>query len=176
MKKLLAVYAICMGFVSVSQAGLLVEPYLGYETGTTQNSSGKLDGSQLGLRLAYTAPVMFWAGIDATTGISATVKPDVGSSEGVKRTTLAGVVGMDFPILVRAWVAYGFSNELKTETSNSKLKGSSYKVGVGFTGLPLVSLNLEYLSESFNDVDGVTLSPEFKNNSYVLSVSLPWEF
>lgn len=173
MKKLVAVFAVVLGFASVSQAGLLLEPYLGYEMGKTKNADGKMDGSQYGLRLAYEAPVFFWAGVDATMG-SVTVKPDGGTNSDAKRTTIYGVVGVDFPILVRGWVAYGLSNQLKSDTNT--LKGSAYKVGVGFTGLPFVSLNFEYLNEKFNDMDGATLSPEFQNDTYVVSVSLPWSF
>lgn len=173
MKKLVATLVAVLGFASVSQAGLLLEPYLGYEMGKTKNTDGAMDGSQYGLRLAYEAPVFFWAGLDATMG-SVTVKPDAGASSDSKRTTIYGVVGVDFPILVRGWVAYGVSNQLKSDAST--LKGSAYKVGLGFTGLPFVSLNFEYLNEKFNDADGATLSPEFQNDTYVLSVSLPWSF
>lgn len=175
MKKLLLVFALVLGFTSVSQADILVEPYLGYEMGKTKNSDGKFDGSQLGLRLAYAAPIFFWGGLDYTMGVSATAKPDVGANDDGKRSTLYGVVGVDFPILFRAWVGYGFMNEIKFDTAG-KVKGKATKVGVGFTGLPFVSLNLEYVNEKFDEGDAGTIDPEFENNSYVLSVSLPLEF
>jgi hypothetical protein len=47
------------------------------------------------------------------------------------------------------------------------------KLGVGFTVLPLVSVNLEYLASSFNKAGASTLSPEWKTSGYGLSVSLP---
>ncbi|KYG67938.1 hypothetical protein AZI87_01290 [Bdellovibrio bacteriovorus] len=175
MKKLMAVFALILGFTSVSHADLLVEPYLGYEMGKTKDPDGKLDGTQLGLRLAYKTPIMFWAGLDYTLGVSAESKPDAGANEDAKRSTAYGVVGIDFPILVRAWVGYGFLNEIKLEDSG-KLKGSNYKVGVAFTGLPFISLNLEYLNETFTELDGNDLATDAKNDSYVLSVSLPLEF
>lgn len=179
MKKLFVVCALVMGFGSVSHAGLLLEPYLGYETGTVKdNNDGKMDGTQLGLRAAWRAPVMFWAGLDYTMGVSAKFKPDASGvpDSDAKRSTLYAVVGVDLPILLRGWVGYGFMNEIKLDDYDTKLEGKSTKVGVGFTGLPFVSLNLEYLMETFDKVNGNSLSPESKNNSLVVSVSLPWKF
>lgn len=178
MKKLFALCALIMGFSSVSNAGLLLEPYLGYEMGTTKDPDGKLDGTQMGLRVAWTAPIMFWAGVDYTMGVSAKLKPDdsaIADSD-AKRSTLYGVVGVDFPILLRGWFGYGFKNELKADDWDTKYEGTSTKIGVGFTGLPFISLNLEYLMEEFDKADGTTLATKAKNTGYVLSVSLPWEF
>lgn len=175
MKKLLAVFALILGFTSAAQARVLVEPYLGYEMGTTKNPDGKFDGSQLGLRLAYSSPIFFWAGLDYTMGVSGTFKPDVGSNDDGKRSTLYGVVGVDFPILLRAWAGYGFMNEIKTD-NGGKFKGKATKVGVGFTGLPFVSLNLEYITEKFDENDTFPITNDLENSTYVLSVSLPFEF
>lgn len=175
MKKLMAVCALVLGFASVSQAGVLIEPYLGYEMGKTKDfSEGKYDGTQMGLRLAYKTPVMLWLGVDGTFGVSGKVKPDVGTEEDATRTTMYGVVGIDLPILLRGWVGYSFSDEVKVDSG--KFKGSGYKVGLGFTGLPFVSLNFEYINEKFNDFEGISLPQDLKNDSYVLSVSLPLSF
>lgn len=177
MKKFLAVVALVLGFANASQAGIMIEPYLGYEMGKMKSTGdvGTFNGSQLGLRLAYSAPVFFWAGLDATTGVSGTLKPDVGANEDGKRTTVSGVVGVDFPILLRAWVGYSFLDEIKMETTG-KYKGSGTKIGVGFTGLPFLSINFEYLNEKFTEVDGFTLSEDLKNDSYIVSISLPLDF
>ncbi|MGZ3770600.1 MAG: outer membrane beta-barrel protein [Bdellovibrio sp.] len=173
MKKLLAVFALVLGFANTSNAGLMIEPYLGYEFGKTKDAiDGSLSGSQMGLRLAYSAPVLFWAGLDGTFGSSATLKPDSGSNETAKRTTVYGVVGLNFPILLRAWYGYSFMDEVNFEV-RGKAKGSGSKLGVGFTGLPFVSLNFEYLNEKFTSMNGVDISPALKNDSYIFSVSLP---
>lgn len=181
MKKLLVAVVVVMGFASVSNAGLLLEPYLGYEMGTFKdNAEGKMDGTLLGARIAWTAPVMFWAGLDYSTTVSAKFKSDTSGvpDSDAKRNTLYAVVGVDFPILLRAWLGYGLMNEIKFSDYNNKLKGKSTKLGVSFTGLPFICLNLEYLMESFDEQDRTPsgLSPEAKNTAYVLSVSLPWEF
>lgn len=178
MKKLFAVCALIIGFGSAANAGLLLEPYLGYEMGTTKDADGKLDGTQLGARVAWTAPIMFWAGLDYTMGVSAKFKPSASGStdSDAKRSTLYAVVGVDLPILLRGWVGYGLMNELKLDDYNTTLKGKSTKLGVSFTGLPFICLNLEYLMETFDKDSNGNLDPETKNNAYVLSVSLPWEF
>lgn len=174
MKKLLVVLAVVLGFGSVSHADVLVEPYLGYEFGKTTDPDGKLTGSQLGLRLAYKTPLMLWVGADYTMGVSGEVDPDTGSKEDAKRSTLSGVVGIDFPILLRAWVGVGFTNDLKLDAGT--FKGKNVKLGVGFTGLPFVSLNLEYIKDTWDKFDSTSLTTDAQNESYVLSVSLPLEF
>jgi hypothetical protein len=180
MKKLLMAFALITGFASVSQAGLLLEPYLGYEMGTFKDPNGKMDGSQLGLRVAWTAPIMFWAGLDYTMGLSGKFKGDDASNpdSNATRSTIYAVAGVDFPILLRAWVGYGFSNSMKlgSEYADSKFEGTSTKLGVSFTGLPFICLNLELVMDDYSKFAGYDLDTHAKNNAYVLSVSLPWEF
>ncbi|WP_347359660.1 hypothetical protein [Bdellovibrio sp.] len=176
MKKLLVVLVAVLGFGSVSHADILIEPYLGYELGKTTDPDGKLTGSQLGLRLAYKTPLMLWVGADYTLG-NGEVDPDDNnlSKETAKRSTLSGVVGIDFPILLRAWVGVGLTNELKVDNAGT-FKGKNVKLGVGFTGLPFVSLNLEYVKDTWDKLDSNSLLTDAQNESYVFSVSLPLEF
>lgn len=179
MKKLFAVCALVLGFGSAANAGLLLEPYLGYEMGTVKdNAAGKMNGTLLGARVAWTAPLMFWAGLDYATTVSANFDSDTNgvADSDAKRSTLWAVVGVDFPILLRGWVGYGLMNEIKLSDYDNKLKGKSTKLGLSFTGLPFICLNLEYLMENFDEQSAGSLSPEAKNTAYVLSVSLPWEF
>lgn len=174
MKKLLLVVALVLGFGSVSQAGLLLEPYLGYEFGKTKDPAGDFNGTLLGARVAWTAPVFFWLGADVAMSVSEKWKPDGLESTDAKRTTVGAVVGVDFPILVRAWLSYGLLNDLKLDLAT--YKGTQTKLGVGFTGLPFISINLEMIQDKWDKADSVTLSPEVKTDTYVLSVSLPLEF
>ncbi|UOF01423.1 hypothetical protein [Bdellovibrio reynosensis] len=172
MKKVMAVFALVLGFTSVSQAGLLLEPYLSYEMGTMSGAQdGKTSGTGLGARIGWTAPVMFWAALDGSTG-TVTSKPDVGADDDGKRTSLYATVGVDFPILVRGWLGYGLMNEVSFDTAG-KVKGKATKIGIGFTGLPFVSLNVEMIKETFDDADGATMDPTLDNSATVLSVSLP---
>ncbi len=171
MKKIIALFAVIMSVSSISRADIMIEPYLGYEMGTTKNTDGKLTGTQLGARLGYSTPVMLWVAADYTLGMSGTWDPDSGNSQDVKRSTLYGVIGVDLPVLLRAWLGVSLMDEVKFESA--KYKGSATKIGFGFTGFPFISLNFEYLNEKFNERDGQSYSPNTENNSYVLSVSLP---
>ncbi|MFS4457825.1 hypothetical protein [Bdellovibrio sp. HCB2-146] len=177
MKKLLLILAIGLGFTSTSHADILVEPYLGYEMGSGETSGVdfKSDGVNMGLRLGWKSPLMLWIAGEYNLGVSGNFKPDVGSDESTKRNVLGAVVGIDFPILLRGWIGYGFSNEIKGD--NSTLKGTNTKIGVGFTGLPFVSLNFEYIKDDFKDVEtsGGTTDFDGNHSSYMLSVSLPLE-
>ncbi|HWU44238.1 MAG TPA: hypothetical protein VN132_12395, partial [Bdellovibrio sp.] len=113
-------------------------------------------------------------------GVSGKMKPDSGSDADMKRNTFYGVVGVDLPILLRAWAGYGFSDQFVLDTPyNSTIKGKSFKLGVGFTGLPFVSLNVEYLKSTADEITGGTLansSPDSKHEAVMVSVSLPFVF
>ncbi|MGE5086816.1 MAG: hypothetical protein ACM3MG_10985 [Bacillota bacterium] len=182
MKKMWLVVALFLGFSGAAHAGVMIEPYLGYEMGSS--SGGSLDAktsfTNFGARLAWRAPVMFWLGLDANIGMSGKIKPDTGSDFDSKRTTYYAVAGIDLPILLRGWVGYGFSNTFKNEdVTNSKWTGKTTKIGVGFTGLPFISLNLEYLKDTVDKIEsdlGTNNSPNVDHSSYMLSVSLPLNF
>lgn len=201
MKKIATLLFVYLG-VQAAQAGILIEPYLGYEVGAIKATlstaystalslpdgtelAGKTEGTVLGARIGYTLPVLFWVALEPTmmTGkykASNTLTLDCDSS----RTQLFIDAGVDFPILLRAWVGYGMTNEwsAKDVSGTAKYTGSATKVGVGFTGLPFVSINLEYITHNFNKVTGLagTVSDKVSDNfssttsaSTVLSVSLP---
>lgn len=183
MKKLLVSVAVVLGFSGAAHAGIMIEPYLGYEMGKTTDVNavdGKFDGANLGARLAYKTPLMLWVGVDGQFGVSGKYKPDSGSDADQKHNTLYGVVGIDLPILLRGWVGYGFSDNLKLDTPySSTIKGKNFKVGVGFTGLPFISLNAEYIKGTTDKIEDGTLAnsnPTSKNESFMLSVSLPLVF
>lgn len=174
MKKLLTVFALTIGFATAANADLLVEPYLGYEKGSFKDSlDDNTSFTNLGLRLAYKAPVMFWVGLDATMSMSGSI--DGLGDPDAKRTTYYGVAGIDLPILLRGWIGYAISSEIKMESPVSDtVKGKGMKVGLGTTFLPFVSLNLEYLKDTFDE--GAGLTEDENHESYMLSVSLPLEF
>ncbi len=88
--------------------------------GKTKDADGKFDGSLLGARLAYRSPVMFWAGLDVALGVSGTFKPDSGANQDGKRTTVGLVAGLDLPVLLRAWVGYGFYNHIKFDDTTAE--------------------------------------------------------
>jgi hypothetical protein len=193
MKNILALFAVIFGISSVSNASLMVEPYLGYEFGKQTNKAvgGSTETTSdstnpaLGLRLGYSF-MLPWVALDYTMG-SGTIKATAGDTD-FSRTSLAAVVGVDLPVLVRAWAGYGFTNDFTLKgsggLSDTKVKGTYTKVGVGTTMLPFVSINLEYIMHKATkinlagsgEVDVDTVYSTFDNNTYMLSVSLPLDF
>lgn len=179
--------------MSVSaSAGLLVEPYLGFRFGSGENSSSpkteySYNSPLLGGRLGYQF-LGLMAGLDYSTSLgnfSLTEKTSGVETKGKYTSNTFGLfVGYDFPILLRAWATYYLSNTLKGDSGSvdgDKLKGGGYGLGVGFTGLPFISLNLELRQltwdESFDNTTGVntklTGSSEVDVTEVLLSVSLP---
>lgn len=176
MSKLLISLALILGFSGVAHANIMIEPYLGYEMGKTTDPDGKTSGVVIGGRLAYKTPLMLWVGLDGgfETG---KYKPDSNSDADLKRTSLYGVVGVDLPILFRVWAGYGFSDEFKFESPyNMKGTGTNFKLGLGFTALPFVSLNVEYIKAKNTGGDIHDVNPDFQHETVLLSASLPLVF
>lgn len=189
MKKLLSSVAIFLTVSMSANALIHVEPYLGYKLGSGEDSVAPITEydfktTTLGARLGVTT-LGFMGGIDyslasgdweSTTG-STTTKVD--SSQ-----KMFGLfAGYEFPILLRAWATYfmDVKQEVKSGANNGdEYKGNGIGLGVGYTGLPFVSLNLEYRSYSYDERDNAdgsktTLSGSsaIDNTEYILSVSLP---
>ena len=94
----------------------------------------------------------------------------------VKQTDWGAFVGFEFPILVRVYAGYIFSakGEVSTDFGKAKMEGAGTKVGVGFTGLPFVDINVEYRRGTYDDVKiGGVKSDDTDFSSLMLGVSLP---
>lgn len=159
---------------SVSQA-IYIEPYLGlYGMGKSTMTTPVASDTDLtatlglGLRLGYSA-MGFAAGVDYEMGkldsktSSTTTKIDT--------KNLGVFASFDVPIApVRAYATYILDAKSKTE-SGSEFKGKGFKLGVGFTGLPFVVINLDYYAIKNDDLGGATADQDIKLTA--LSVSLP---
>lgn len=171
---LAAVAAIFVLQTSVSAHAFFIEPYVGVgflgdaESGS---SSDKSSHTALGLRAGTGILGLAFAGLDASMMKS---KVDSTGDPEFDRTTLGVVAGVDLP-LVRAWVGYNFKDDWKGDSVNYDLTGKSTKLGVGLGMLPFIEINLEYLMYTADDIEtaSTTTSSDFKDNSVILSVSLP---
>lgn len=160
-------------FTTSANAGLLIDPYVGIgstvSTADTATKSEETASSNvMGARLGYSF-LLLSAGIDYSI-MNGTDALD----ESMKVTSTSAFVGVDLPILFRFWGEYFFNSEIDGDTfdTNEASFKDGYSLGVGFTGLPFVSLNIELenlnydLDVSGNDVDYSVVSTIF-------SVSLP---
>jgi len=192
MKKIFAIIAMAIGMSSTAHAGILIEPYLGYEmgdlirkdVGSTTETTDKVSGVSYGMRLGYKF-LLPWVALDYSSG-TATGKPDSGTDFDLTKSSLGAVVGVNLP-LIRMWAGYGFSNEATIKgtagSNNLKLKGNYLKAGVGLGFIPLVSINLEYkindikkvdLGAGAGEVDKSTIFDTAKHDTIMLSVSVPF--
>lgn len=177
-------------FATTAQAGFLIEPYLGFGISSGEDSdTPKKEYDQtapfLGARLGYqTFGFMF--GLDYTKGMEGSFEEKssgVTTKADADQSTVGIFVGYNLPVMFRAWGAYYFDTTIEYQSGGDigdELNGSGYGLGLGFTGLPFVSLNLEYRILTFDEqknAAGVTSkfisAEEIDYNQIMLSVSLP---
>ncbi len=169
-------------FAGPAQAGLMLEPYLTYETSNVTSSpaagvnvDSKNSGTtMIGGRIGYKLLIPIWFAADVSTG-SGTYKPDLPlfSDATFKRVNTYATVGFDFPILFRAWLGIGVGNKTTTTSAgvDQEFKGgSSQKMGIGLTFLPMVSVNVEAFTNKPDLPTGVT---KYDESGLQVGVSLP---
>lgn len=165
---------LCALLMSVSAfAGGYFEPYIGYENGKIKSSSldkdingvtlgGKLGFSNLGLAL----------GVDYMKGnlqIQSSPKVDFDTAD------LGGFVQYTFPVLLKVSGSYFLSSKAEFE-DGTKIKGDGYKLGIGFTGLPFISINFDMITINYDKYDSGSGNPNVDRKTYMLGVSLPLTF
>lgn len=184
MKKLTQIgllLALILGFTVESQAALLIEPVLGYSVGkinTEQSLLGEsekddnsLSGTSYGGRLGF-QNLGFQLGVDYLASQMTSDGDDFSTSE------FGGFVGFEFPILLRVYAGYVFSGTATAEGDDDDIKlksGTGPKLGVGFTILPFLDLNIEYRSIKYEEKDlGALGKLDTDYQAVMFGVSLPF--
>ena len=177
--RVLFAFLICL-VSAQSQAALLLEPLVGYSVGKlngeydpgTADFDESLKGTSYGGRVGY-QNLGFQLGLDYLASNMEADDMDFKTSE------FGGFVGFEFPVLVRVYAGYVFSGTGDLEQDIGRdlnLKGGTGpKIGVGFTLLPFLDVNLEYRRISYDEKDlglGVTLDADY--SATMLSFSLPF--
>ena len=176
--------ALLISFTSQSNAALLVEPVIGYNLGSKidiEDSESYTGGSggAFGARLGY-QNLGFQLGLDYLN--SSIDMDDNDFDENVSLSEFAGFVGFEFPVLLRVYAGYIFSaNGETTFDGGSDVKlsqGTGTKVGVGFTGLPFIDINLEFRSGKFDSYEAgvIEFNKEVTYQSMMLGLSAPFAF
>jgi hypothetical protein len=175
----LILFAGLLGMATPARADILLEPYLKYDVTGSDNINGTnstLTGPGFGARVGYQALLFFFA-LDY--GITNGTVTTNGSSNSFTQNQAFVEVGVHVPLL-RAWAGYGFLDSSTTNTNpNITISGSALKIGLGFTGLPLVSINLEYTMDTYTQekYNSTTTSLSSSNgNTVALGVSIPFSF
>lgn len=166
---------------SPAKAGLLLEPYLGYELGTlkytTAGANFDLSTAVLGARVGVTFPV-FFAALDYDTLLGGSLKQDdtAGSKWDASGNSLFLEVGANLPV-VRAFIGYGLINTLEEKLNgvdNKSEGGTAIKLGLGTNIFPVVDVNLEYTHSDYDKLDGDS-NNKSKSDFFMLDLSLPFD-
>jgi hypothetical protein len=184
MKKLILSAMLTLSLMPLgASADILIEPGIAYRTGSYDGGSaakGKVSGVGLSARLAYSFTMLF-AGLDLGYNFG-TDTPDSGASRDVTAVTAGPVVGVSLPALpLRFWAAYllwDYSTQ-KATGYDQIISGSGLKVGGGYTIIPLLSLNFEYVMHTYTKYDDKVLNTSgdlptsVKGTDFVISASIP---
>ena len=164
-----------------ANASLLIEPHIGYNvsgSGTTSGVAYKYSNPELGLRFGGQY-LGLMAGFDYTSS-TYTWKQTPGGDDKFDRGEFGIFVGYNLPILLRVWGAYYFTNTATDQeasgrtTAGAKYKGNTKELGVGFTALPFLSINLMLRNVVMTTKPVGITSADISNNEFVLGVSLPF--
>ncbi len=163
-------------FNQAAHAGLLLEPYVGYVSGTAKGeTSTDYTGSSLGARVGFT---MLGFGIGADYEANTIV--DDGSPKSDFTRGEAGLfLAYKFPILFRLYATYVPTSSIyvkQSGTTTTLEKGTATKIGLGYTGFPFININLEFNSAEYKEAKGLgTLTPKVTTSGYALSISAPFD-
>ena len=183
-------------FSYTSFAGILLEPFVGYDSGTTTATTtaayggttqkSKLTGTSYGARLGYRFTGGFLIAGEYTAS-SGKVKDDAGVNADVDYTHSATGLYLGFDQgLFRAWLGYGFTDKLisKSNSGDDTTLGTNMKIGIGVMPIRHLSVNLEYFVPTYkkytaagqSEVDVSTIYSKYDSSVLTLSLSTPFDF
>lgn len=190
-------------FSTTAHAGLYLEPYVGYGMGSNKadytvssftnsinasNAKATVFGGKLGMSI-----LMFRFGADymSTSGTEeAEDKLGAKSNDTVKTTNIGAFVGVGFPFIqlsatyfLSSKATVGIVPTNSNPSSDLSLSGNGIKAGIGFTGIPIIAINLEMINLGFSkgsytqgSQSGDFASFSSKYNLTMLSISAPFSF
>lgn len=165
---------------NTASASLLIEPHLAYNLSGSgsgwNNHEYDYNGPQFGARLGYQG-LGLMTGLDYTRSSYDQKDKSLGVTvtESMTRNELGIFVGYNFPIMLRAWGTYYFTNTSEN-AAGAEYSGNTKELGVGFTALPLLSINLMYRMVTFDEVNSISLNDDINISEISLGVSLPLTF
>ena len=170
---------------SVAFAGFHLEPYAAFAaSGEWDNGlrTDKISMTNFGTKLGYQSSFGLQVGGDIQLG-SGTFKTASAGQQDLKAASAAfgAYLGYQTFFGLRGYAHYLFSSAVALDDSiNSALVGNGIKLGVGYSIIPWLALNLEYHSmqygKSKSDLGDATLNPKYKTNFIFVAVSFPFNF
>lgn len=177
-----SILASALIFSVESQASFLVEPHVSFNLYSSGKEGGvdySYNGTQYGLKLGYQQlGLMFGMDYKKSAFDLKTEGNGNNTKVAMKRDELGVFAGYEFPILVRAWGGYYFHNKMKGDSQGYEYSGNTKELGVGFTGLPFLSMNFIYRMVELDEAktNGTATKIDTSIKEYVVGVSLPLNF
>lgn len=184
--KIAQLFILILAFLIIkpASAGLLIEPVVGYNLGNFEVDSPGVDkekfaGPSIGGRLGY-QNYGFQLGLDY---LGTSLSVDDNDYSDFKSNEFAGFVGFEFPILLRVYAGYIFSSNTEGKFDNGTSKetlelegGTGTKLGVGFTLLPFLDINVEYRKVTYDEYKygGTKFNDKTSYDAIMLGLSLPF--
>ena len=178
-----------------SHAGLLLEPVLGYSSGeildNDEMAKDSLSGLSYGGRIGYQHS-QYQIGFDyLRSSYQVDEMDDFSSQEAgifVAYISPENHVRAYLGYMIYSAIKFSASANVEVDGNNvyvdfdaKTTKGSGFKVGVGYTGLPYVNINLEYRRSTFSEYEiealgqSLSTSADWELGVGMISVSAPFE-
>ncbi len=177
MKKLLLI-ALLLCSVNAF-AGIYLEPYLGYVAnsydiklnGTAGGQPFEVDDSDndsdpaFGGKVGYSIPLMAFGADYMKAG---------------DLTDLGPFVEFRLPMFLKFRATYIMSSTTEEEDEGFKFKGSGFKAGIAFSLLAMLSINLDYINTTYDELDGKISGfeiddVEVKRSAVMASIGFPFD-
>lgn len=185
MKKWFLIAALFVGYSSHSQAAIMIDPYIGYEMGSGKDNSVSSSFStkavNVGARLGWlTDSGTTFVGVDYNTLFDGSVDYEGDSRDAFNKAIIMATALYNFQNNpYRIYAGVGVDTWTIKNSNHSKLSGMAYKVGLGYTRYKPVTINFEYIVESFkkaSDDAHSDVDADISNNAMMLNVSWPIKF
>lgn len=193
-KKILIVMIGLMLSSISSLAGVLVEPFLGYHSGTTEyklldsfggaSGSGTSTGGYYGLGLGYKFPFKLLIGLDYAMGALDTKSGAAGVK--IKWNQTDTFLTLAYQIDPKGHIGIGYGTVNITDDSDPKTKytGTALKTFLGYEFKNHIAINVEYILytlseftvEGFPAIKFADSYSKFNYTASVISFSFPFEF
>lgn len=163
-----------------AQAGILVEPFLGYETGDIEfNNSSDTDGYSgvsYGARVGLTSFTGFIIGAEYSIGKHERDDEENSSDpkDKVDTTDLGAFIGYQFPLGFRIFATFLLNTKQDFDDLSVDPEGSGgFKVGAGFRIAPLMNLNFIYTNRKATREFTSATDIKSTTTTYGLTLSFP---
>ncbi len=172
---------------SHSQAGIFLEPYVGYYLGETDvkgpssNVANDDSGMAYGARLGFTVGGYLYVAGDATLIKGEYENSSSNTTDDLEVLSYAAVAGIRFGMF-HVWYGHAFKVESETmdEGVATDYEGTGWKAGIGTRLFGKINLNLEYLTSEMDTVDGADIPTSSINSvestGYMLTLGFPLSY